>query len=347
MESILDLPFVSISHIRSAGYRAEGLLLTGLMKLLALETDHFNDLDPTVIKMMEKELWALLEKDSANIRRGLYPARVLMPESPFVHLKRLPRLMLDGYRISRKRKDGRTAEFTEAARELAAELPRYYRRNFHFQTDGYLSDVSAELYDHQVELLFAGGGHAQRRLILPALREAFGKGDGKGLKFLEVGAGTGAATQFVKMAFPKARIVATDLSDPYLKFAQKRLAGFRGVDFLRANGAELPFQSEKFDAVFSIFLFHEMPLEEREAVIAESMRVVRPGGFIGLVDSIQKGDKPAIDQALAQFPKDYHEPFYRNYVEHPMERILEQAGVEKISSDTGFFSKVCWGTRPC
>ena len=34
---------------------------------------------------------------------------------------------------------------------------KHYLQNFHFQTDGYLSEASAELYDYQVEVLFSGG----------------------------------------------------------------------------------------------------------------------------------------------------------------------------------------------
>ena len=47
--------------------------------------------------------------------------------------------------------------------ERANGLPRYYQQNFHFQTDGYLSDHSARLYDFQVESLFAGTADVMRR----------------------------------------------------------------------------------------------------------------------------------------------------------------------------------------
>lgn len=164
--------------------------------------------------------------------------------------------------------------------------------------------------------------------------------DGQGLKFLEIGAGTGRTTRFVKSAFPKAKIVAVDLSDPYLKVAQKRLSSVSKVDFLQADGAKLPFQSEEFDAVYSVFLFHELPLETRKAVIQESYRVLKKGGFLGFVDSIQKGDAKDFDCFLDLFPQNFHEPFYRNYIQSPMKEIFKSVSKSPFRSEIGLFSKV-------
>ena len=53
----------------------------------------------------------------------------------------------------------------------ACRFPRYYLQNFHFQTDGYLSDASAELYDYQVDVMFYGAADAMRRQALVPLGE--------------------------------------------------------------------------------------------------------------------------------------------------------------------------------
>ena len=49
--------------------------------------------------------------------------------------------------------------------------PDYYLQNFHHQTDGYLSDHSAGIYDIQVEILFNGSADAMRRRIIKPLKE--------------------------------------------------------------------------------------------------------------------------------------------------------------------------------
>ena len=55
--------------------------------------------------------------------------------------------------------------------------------------------------------------------------------------------------------------------------------------------------------------------------------MLRPGGFFGFVDSIQAGDVPALDSLLGEFPRAYHEPFFRDYVAHPMEPLIREAGL--------------------
>lgn len=183
-----------------------------------------------------------------------------------------------------------------------------------------------------------------RRLIIKPMKAKFG-GNGRGMRILEIGAGTGRATEFVQMAYPQAHITALDLSDPYLRLARKKTETLKRTDFIQGDGADLPFKDQHFDAVYSVFLFHELPSKVREQVLQESLRVLKPNGFIGLVDSLQIGDNPQLDTALKNFPKEFHEPFFKNYAENPLEDLFSQMGVSETRSETGFFSKVVWGTK--
>jgi ubiquinone/menaquinone biosynthesis C-methylase UbiE len=286
----------------------------------------------------------LLARDSRNMVRGVYPASVLLPEGPRSHFGRLPRVLVDGLRISWRRSRGRTTEFNAESRDYLAELPRYYRRNFHFQSNGYLTQESAELYEHQVEMLFGGTADAMRRLLLEPMKDRLGTGEG--IRILELGAGTGRMTRFLAQTFPKARITAVDLSTPYLQVARSRLSGFPRVGFLQADAGELPFAEGKFDAVVSVFLFHELPFEARRAVVNESLRVVKNGGFVGMVDSMQQGDDSDLAPIMEIFPAFFHEPFYRNYTENPMEQVFGEAGAVEVASRVGLFSKALWGVKP-
>ena len=332
------------SRARSLGFFAESLLLRGSARKLFGRRPPV-ELDRATILELDSRLRQLLKEDAAQIAAGLLPVSALKPEKPWSHLRRIPKLIGDGLAIEIRRKRGRTAEFEKRAKEYLEELPRYYRRNFHFQTDGYLSEASAELYDHQVEILFQGTADAMRRLILRPMKEHFGGSDGKGLRILEIGAGTGRATRFTRLAFPKAKITALDLSDPYLKTAQRKLGDLPRIDFVQGDGGALPFQDQGFDAVYSVFLFHELPLEARNDVLRESMRVLKPGGFFGMVDSAQKKDVPGFEDVLDAFPQEFHEPYYRNYIDTPMEDLVRGAGYGPLGSKLGFFSKCVWGSR--
>lgn len=279
-----------------------------------------------------------LLEDAKNIAQGFYPLEVLKPENPWKHTVRFPKILKDGYAISKRRMQKDSQDFGAQAQDYLQDLPEYYKRNFHFQTDGYLSDHSAELYEHQVEILFAGAADAMRRSIIPLLKQRLNGTQGEGLRFLEVGAGTGRLTRFMRLAFPKAQITAIDISEPYLQAAALRLKDLGAIDFEVGTGEKLTYEDGSFDVVYSCFLFHELPKEVRIQVLQEGLRVLKSGGVYGLVDSLQLNDE-SFEWALEQFPKDFHEPFYRNYTQFPMEDLLVDAGFSEVESKKCFLSK--------
>jgi ubiquinone/menaquinone biosynthesis C-methylase UbiE len=336
---------LGFSLARSAVFAGEQLTLPILERLLAGPKDTAPFLEKEQFRRAMTELYALLKKDGENIAEGLYPAEVLKTESPWGHWRRFPQILMDGYSLSKRRTGRKHADFSEEAQQYLDEVPAYYQRNYHFQTGGYLTKKSAELYEHQVEILFSGAADAMRRLILPMLKDEFPT-DGEGLRFLEIGAGTGRLTKFMALTFPKARIVALDASSPYLQKARENLRDFPRVDFLQGLGEDLPFQNQSFDVVYSCFLFHELPFEVRRKVLHESHRVLKPGGFFGFVDSMQKRDAKDFAWALRRFPVDFHEPFFKNYIEHPMEDLLADAEFSAVASDLGFFSKAVLAKKP-
>ncbi len=295
------------------------------------------------LKIALPKIQNLLAKDAENIANGLYPIQVLSPENPFKHTLRMPRIVLDALKSARRRNKKENKEFDQKANEYLEGLPDYYKRNFHFQTSGYLGDESAELYNHQVEILFSGAADAMRRLMIAPLKihlQSLGlPQDGTGLKFLEIGAGTGGLTKSMVQAFPKAQITCLDLSAVYLAKAKENLKDFPRVDFVQQAGEKTTFKDQTFDAVYSCFMFHELPLEVRNEMIAESSRLLKASGFMGIVDSLQENDDAEFQWALEQFPQDFHEPFYKNYTQNPLEDLMSAAGLKNVQSEIGFLSK--------
>lgn len=340
-----DKVTLGYSLVRSAHFAVQQLSLPLFEMLARGKTRPRRMLEPQNMRTAYTELFKLLKKDSENIAQGLYPVDVLKPEKVTQHFLRFPKILFDGYRISKRRDDYNAHDFSSEAQEFLKEVPEYYQRNFHFQTGGYLTKESADLYEHQVEILFSGAADAMRRLILPLMKEKI-PGDGEGLHFLEVAAGTGRLTRFMKLAYPKAKITVLDLSYAYLKKAQENLQEFDRLNFVQGAAEKLPFQEQSFDAVYSCFLFHELPLEVRRQVVAESFRVLKSGGHLGLVDSVQKEDCGEFSWALEQFPVDFHEPFYKNYTMNPMEGLLSYQGFTEISKNQGFFAKALLGQKP-
>ena len=332
---------LSVHGLRSALFFAESVPLVWLQRPAA--GGERPAPSRRALELTLERLRALFGEDARQIAEGVIPLSVLAPRDaldPLRHGTRFLRILGDARSVVARRGRLDARDFGTQAKAWLDELPAYYRRNFHYQTDGYLSAHSAELYEHQVELLFRGGADAMRRLIVPPLRAHFGGANyGRGLRLLELGSGTGGATHAVARAFPRAKITCLDLSFPYTRHARQQLADYPRVECVQGDAAALDFADARFDAVYSVFLFHELPLPVREQVILEARRVLRPEGFFGLVDSLQKGDDPELDWALDFFPREFHEPFYAHYATHPMEDLLREAGFESPTRGTGYLAK--------
>jgi ubiquinone/menaquinone biosynthesis C-methylase UbiE len=98
--------------------------------------------------------------------------------------------------------------------------------------------------------------------------------------------------------------------------------------------------NESQDAVTGIFLFHELPPKIRRIVIGECARVLKPGGRLILVDSLQRGDRPDYDGLLELFPQSYHEPYYRSYLEEDFIALTAEHGFFHVRNANAFISKV-------
>ncbi|HZY17805.1 MAG TPA: class I SAM-dependent methyltransferase [Ramlibacter sp.] len=282
--------------------------------------------------------------DARNVRDGVYSLALLELGNPVRHLARLPVILGDTIAVAARRKRGIHDRFSGASSVRQHAFPAYYTRNFHFQTDGYLSGASARKYDHQVEIVFAGTAAAMRRLILRPLRERFGH-DGAGCHFLEVAGGTGALTRMVATEFPKARITLLELSPDYMEAARQNLRDCPNVSFVRGQAENLPFPDQHFDAAYSCYLLHEVPRDVRTRILGELARVLVVQGWIGHVDSIQQDDVPEFNWVLDQFPEDYHEPFYRDYTLHDLQAVYRAHGAGNLREEIGLFSKAVHGTK--
>lgn len=301
---------------------------------------------PPPTNQQVKSLWQnvirLHEREAQNIEQGLYPLKALEIENPLRHARSYLEVIGDGIKVAWRMRNNKSKDFSGKSAEMAEGMPDYYARNFHFQTDGYFSESSARRYDHQVEILFSGTAGAMRRLILPILkRDALNEG-----RWLEIGCGSGSATRPVLATFPKVRVTALDLSRSYLKVAQENLREFDNVDFVQGDGTALDFKDETFDAVFSVYQLHEMPRAEREKLVREAYRVLRPGGLLLFADSLQRDDDKSLNWALERFPKVYHEPFYKDYSLDKMENLLKRTTGEEPYSDQGFLTKLVWLQKP-
>jgi ubiquinone/menaquinone biosynthesis C-methylase UbiE len=286
---------------------------------------------PEQVRILNRRIRDLFERDLANVEAGMYPKKLLFSVPVTTYARQLPSLFADFPRSMMRR---RKADWRDLPDEVDVDdYPPYFRRTFHWQTDGYLSQRSAKLYDVGVEFLFAGTADVMRRQVIPPLTQLFrAEGGAKGKRVLDVACGTGRTLSLIAETHPDAKLYGLDLSPYYVQEARRTLADVSDVSLVADNAEHMPFSSELFDAVTCVYLFHELPKNARRRVMAEMYRVLRPGGVLVIEDSGQYAESSEIQVFLDRFPEDFHEPFFRDYLKDDLAPALEESGfiVEKV-----------------
>jgi ubiquinone/menaquinone biosynthesis C-methylase UbiE len=137
-------------------------------------------------------------------------------------------------------------------------------------------DWSLPLYDPIVKLL---GGDKIRRVLLDqaALQP--------GQRVLDIGCGTGTLAILNKRLHPDVELVGID-PDPKALARARQKAAQAGVaiQFDQGFGDDLPYPEASFDRVFSSFMFHHLPLDEKSTTLRAARRVLKPGGTFHMLD---------------------------------------------------------------
>ena len=298
---------------------------------------------PTPERLM-RDLATVFQDDLAAVEAGHYP----MPrdrDGPPLEMIRRSRLYFADLPGATERRTERRGDDVYSA-ELKDKLPAYFLQNFHYQTGGYLTEESAELYDLQVDVLFSGSTNAMRRQCLVPLAEFMRGRDQRKVKLADIACGTGRFLDAVKQAYPRIRAVASDLSEAYLAEAEEYLEPWTGIDYVPANAETLPFADGELDVVTCIYLFHEVPPKVRRIIAAEFARVLKPGGRLIFMDSLQLGDTPGYDGMLQTFPLNFHEPFYGSFIKEDLGALFEEAGLVPVRDKPVFMSKMVVCDKP-
>lgn len=97
-------------------------------------------------------------------------------------------------------------------------------------------------------------------------------------RVLDLGAGTGLGTLRLKQAFPRAQVLALDSAPAMLAQVRRRSWPWRRLHTLAADASRLPLADASVDLVFSSLMLQWCQPPDR--VLAEAMRVLRPGGLL-------------------------------------------------------------------
>lgn len=114
-----------------------------------------------------------------------------------------------------------------------------------------------------------------------------------GRNVLDIGCGSGGITLYLVEKHRVRHATGFDVEAPVIEAARKR-AAVRGladhVEFIQAEPGILPFADGSFDAVFSKDALLHVP--DKEALLADIFRVLKPGGVFAASDWLISHDGP-------------------------------------------------------
>jgi ubiquinone/menaquinone biosynthesis C-methylase UbiE len=152
-----------------------------------------------------------------------------------------------------------------------------------------------ELYDR----------HMGPVLFEPYAQELAARLPADAARVLEIAAGTGRVTRRL-LERPLRELVVTDLNEPMLAEAKRRIGDDPRVTWQPADAQQLPFADGSFDAIVCSFGLMFVP--DKPRALAEMRRVLRPGGTLLLTTWDSLANNPASlvlhDEARAAFPSD-------------------------------------------
>jgi SAM-dependent methyltransferase len=156
-----------------------------------------------------------------------------------------------------------------------------------------------------------------------------------GMRWLDVGCGTGALTGTVLATAEPAEIVGVDPSEGFVATARAKLGDAR-ASFRIGDARDLPLPDDRFDAVVSGLVLNFVP--EPAKAVTEWARVAAPGGvvatylwdYVGGMEFLNRFWAVAIELDPAVAELEEVRRFQLNRPE-PMRELWEGAGLSDVS----------------
>lgn len=230
-------------------------------------------------------------------------------------------------------------------------VPDYARHEIHRQPGGYVgNEFAGWLYHYCLSLAHYLGFSDHDEAFFQITQTQPVPADGLVSRILELGCGPGQAVTAYKQRFPEAECWGIDVGGPMVRYAHHRAAkmGF-DVHFAQRVAEDTRFPDDHFDIVSDYLLFHEMDADAVRQAIAETFRILRPGGVFGHLDIPTRGH-PTSKQPNTVFGKAMlwniyrhnYEPWYLDCAELDLPTLLREVGFELDLSGP----PVLWNGRP-
>jgi SAM-dependent methyltransferase len=151
---------------------------------------------------------------------------------------------------------------------------------------------------------------------------------------LEIGPGPGLTTDLLRAQVPA--LTAVELDSRLAGALAERLAG-TNVDVVEADAAAMPFPDGRFSGAITFTMLHHVPtVELQDRLLADTLRVLRPGGLLVANDSVASDDLAAL----------HVDDVYNPVDPSTLAGRLSEIGYVDIDVRTNPFAWACHARRP-
>lgn len=224
----------------------------------------------------------------------------------------------------------------------------------HLMPGGYAADHGAESL-HQGALMDRGGavymlgrnggllndvrGHTAMAHVLTRYPDL------NPMRILDMGCGVGSSTVPATQCFPEAEVHGIDVGADMLRYAHARAENMgAAVHFSRQGAERTDFADGSFDLVYSCVMLHETSQAAVANIMAESKRLLRPGGVaVHLEVPLLMTIGSLWDEMSAELEAEYNnEPYWRGALTTDYGALLASAGFADVKVG---YQRAAWLAR--
>jgi len=145
-------------------------------------------------------------------------------------------------------------------------------------------------------------------------------------KILDVGCGNGKISATIAQMIPDGQIVATDISEPMISFAQKKFAHIKNLTFSCIDATALNLENE-FDRVISFFCIHW--IKNKSLALAAMIKALKNNGSLFILATINDEKQPIVESYKKVMQKNKWMPFFTSY-EWPLYLVNSQKTTQTL-----------------
>ncbi len=197
--------------------------------------------------------------------------------------------------------------------------PEYLARHYWW---AYLSPIGAWLFDHRpiINMILFG---QYTTIVRETLRRYCASESGRTLQLANV---YGDLIPTLRECAGERDFHIIDVAIIQLQAARRKLNGgaLRNREFLaRMNAENLAYASNGFDTIVIYFLLHELPIDARQRVLCEALRVARPGGRLIVAEYGTNADDHYLHRStLFRWLLRTAEPYLGDFLQQDLTNLL-------------------------